>query len=145
MAIDLGFSLFGTLFGDIFVFNISWIISILLTFITLTLISTNVKEWKTLSLPVILGWYVVGIRPFLGILVISGIFFVIDNLSIDVIGDVLTVSKDKKRKGIDLSKFKLPKIKLPFTKKDDSWKSGVTKEGLKHDDKSLWEDIIRNK
>lgn len=71
------------------ILGVEWIISIIIVIITLALITLNLQKWKTLALPVTVGWYIIGITPSYLWLIGTGIIFVIETLSIKVLGNTI--------------------------------------------------------
>lgn len=101
MTIDAGYEIVTSVFQNTLVFNIEWIISLALLFVSLILITKDYNQWKKLSLPVIVGWYICGITPNYLILVISAMLFVVDTLSIQSLGQILTVSSESAMRGAE--------------------------------------------
>lgn len=96
-----GFNYFGNATGgNISLFGQNWIISIIILFLTLIILTREYEKWKGLALPVSLAWWVGGIKPNMVILLATGVIFVIDALSIQVINDFMGISKEiEKAKG----------------------------------------------
>lgn len=90
MAITQGFELLSSAVTDTFVFNISWLISIVFVFFTLLIITRDTNKWKGLAFPVTILWHVVGITPSFLFYILTGIVFIIDALSINTIGNVIS-------------------------------------------------------
>ena len=90
MAIQTGFDLLYNIFVDTFIFNIGWLISVLLTFFTLMALSRNPKDWKTLAFPVMVAWHIIGIPPFFLLYIAMAMMYAIEALSLQTIGTLLT-------------------------------------------------------
>lgn len=90
MGIELGYALLHSIFQETIFFNVTWLISIALTGLTLLLISRDPEDWKKLALPVMTGWHIVGIAPFIVVYLATGIFFITSHLGTHVIGQLLT-------------------------------------------------------
>lgn len=81
---------------DTIYFNISWIISAIATLLTLTAITRDTNKWKELALPVMVIWHIAGIPPFFLLYIATAITFTIECLSIEVIGDLIKITKRPK-------------------------------------------------
>lgn len=110
MAIQLGFDLIKNIFLDTVVFNIDWIISVLLTFFTLLMLSRDVNDWKTLVFPVMVGWHVAGIPPFFLMYIAGAMLFAIESLSLQQIGTLIA--------GVTTEQAHLFKKRLGFEEKE---------------------------
>lgn len=93
MAIDTAYSILGNAFENTMVFNIGWIISLAITAISLVLITRNSQKWRILAFPVMLGWHVAGIAPNFIIYLASALMFAIEGISIQTLGDIITIAK----------------------------------------------------
>lgn len=100
MTIQLGYDLINELFGKISIFDSSWIISILLTVLTMLLLTRDTREWKQLAFPIMVGWHVAGVTPSILIYIGTAILFVVDVLSLEMLtGMVLEVRRQFKGTG----------------------------------------------
>lgn len=93
MAIELGYNIFGDVLKDTIVFNTTWLINILATLFTLLAITRDTNKWKELALPVMIGWHIAGLAPSILMYIGASIIFVIDKLSLQTIGTLLSVFK----------------------------------------------------
>lgn len=89
MAIDTGLTLLGHIVQDMTVFNITWVLSLVATFLTLLIITRDVNKWKELLFPVMTGWYIAGLPPFFLLFIFAAIMYGIETLSIQLIGQVV--------------------------------------------------------
>lgn len=92
MGIELGLELIKTVIQDTYIFNISWIISAVLTMLTLLIITKDYNKWKTLAFPVMVGWHISGVTPFILLYMFGAIMFAIESLSVQVISGLLSAT-----------------------------------------------------
>lgn len=90
MAIDLGFTLLKNIFVDTYIFNIDWLLSAVITFLSLLWLSKDPNEWKTLAFPVMVGWHIAGLSPFFLLYIATAMMYAIESLSLQTIGQVIT-------------------------------------------------------
>lgn len=93
MAIELGYAVIRDIFLDTMIFNTAWLLSALLTFITLLALSRDANRWKELAFPVMVGWHIAGVPPFFLLYIAAAIMFGIECLSLQFIGEALTLIK----------------------------------------------------
>lgn len=93
MGIQQGYDLAKAVFLDTVIFDITWAISALVTFLVLLLLTKEISKWKSLAFPVMVLIHIAGIPPFILLYVASAIIFAIENLSIQTIGALLSVVK----------------------------------------------------
>lgn len=74
--------------GTVF-FGVTDVIGIILALFTMMLLTRDTERWKTLFLPVLIGWHLCGVVISLPLMFLSSITFVITHLSIRVIGELL--------------------------------------------------------
>lgn len=120
MAIDLGYNVISNVFQNTYIFNTSWIISLIVTSITLMILTRDPEKWKEMWFPVTVLWHIAGITPFILVYVISAVLFVIEGLSIQTIGELVDV-KHSEPKGygksiINFGKNAIKKIKINNSK-----------------------------
>lgn len=92
MAIEQGFTLMNTIFADLVIFEITWIIGALLVLVTLIIITRDINEWKRLAFPICIAWHIIGISPGLLALFLTGVIFVINALSQIQLGELTGVN-----------------------------------------------------
>lgn len=95
MGIEYGFELLNNTFTNTSIVNINWIVSIIFVIFTLLIITRDVNKWKTLALPVTILWHIIGIKPSFILYAITGIIFIVNILSIELIGNILEVINKK--------------------------------------------------
>lgn len=91
MGIELGYNFISTVFLDTYIFNLSWLTSAFLVLLTMAILTRDYGQWKSLAFPVMVGWHIAGVTPFIGLYVIAGIMFAIENLSLNVVTGLATV------------------------------------------------------
>lgn len=95
MAIQDGYDLLKAILVETTIFDLTWIVSLILTFLTLIIITRNKSEWKKLAFPVLIGWHVCGIKPHILLYIITSIMFVIEHLSLTGLSTILKLTKHK--------------------------------------------------
>lgn len=93
-GITLGYDLFRTFLIDTTTFNITWFVSILATWLSLATITKDKDQWKELAFPVMVGWHIAGLPPFILAYIAAGILWALKAVSIDTITTLVsTVSR----------------------------------------------------
>lgn len=93
MAIDYTF--FTTALRDTIYFNISWLFNLVATGITLLIITKDVERWKTLAFPITVAWHIAGLAPSILVYFATALMFVITNLSMKTIGNIVSTINRK--------------------------------------------------
>lgn len=93
MPYDLNHTLWQTTFTDTSIFGLTWLIAIPVILLTLVLITRQTEKWKTLAFPVAMIWHIAGLEVHQLLFIILGIMFVIDSISLEVLGQSLEVIK----------------------------------------------------
>lgn len=75
------------------IFGLEWILSLILTLLTLLILTREYNKWRELALPVMIIWHIVGITPNLLMYLGAGIIYVIDKVSIQTLGSVISAIK----------------------------------------------------
>lgn len=86
---NIEFTLFKESFQNVWIFQLDYVISLILVLLSCLLITRDYQKWKTLAFPLTVGWHVVGINQSLLIYTVLGIMFVIENLSLQLLGNVI--------------------------------------------------------
>ena len=89
-----GTTAFEEIIANTNILGIEWIITAMIVFLTLLLITRDPNKWKTLALPVTATWYLCGLETSGVFLIIAAIIFSIESFSIDMIGELLTAKED---------------------------------------------------
>lgn len=99
MTLDMttGFDFVKSFLVDITIFNIEWIISLVVIFIILILISRDANDWKILALPVTIVTHIMGLTPSFIWYIIATIMFAVELFSTRIIGGLLQVFDKKPR------------------------------------------------
>lgn len=92
MAIDTAYTLLNSGFNELILFNVEWIISITVTFLSMLIVTRDVQKWKTLAFPIMLGWHICGLSPFFFAYLISAIVFAIEGISLSALGQVFSTA-----------------------------------------------------
>lgn len=95
MAIELGFTLFKTVFENSVYFNIEWLMSLVLTGLTLLILTRDTQKWAQWAFPVMVMWHIAGISPFIVIYIASAIAFGISTLSLQTISALLNTTTEQ--------------------------------------------------
>lgn len=98
MNVSLGLTEIGTTINNTSILGVTWIVSLIIIFFTLLLISRRPSDWKILALPVSLAWYLSGIRTSIIFVIITALIFVIESMSTDVIGEMLQTQQTEEEK-----------------------------------------------
>jgi len=100
-----GLNVFWDMFTSISLFGVDWLMSIILVFFCLLLITRNVHDWKILALPLFTIWHALGVQTSFAVLVLAGIAFVLEMLSFQMIGNLVggTIENVTKITGLDKS------------------------------------------
>lgn len=98
MAFSDGFSYLKNIFVETTIFNIEWFISLFLVFLTMIIITRETQKWKQLAFPVTVAWHIAGVTPSFLWYFATAIAFVIDILSLEVLGNTIsTITGTAKR------------------------------------------------
>ena len=81
MGIEIGIGLLKDIFVNTSFAGSYWIWQLVFLFGSMAIISRQVGDWKTLALPVISGWHLIGFEFSWIFFGVSGLLFVMDNLS----------------------------------------------------------------
>lgn len=93
MAIQTGYQLLKDVLLNTIVFDVTWLASIILTGLTLLILTRDWQKWKTLAFPVMMGWHIAGVPPFIIAYIASGIVFAIESFSLQTITGLLSTIK----------------------------------------------------
>ena len=112
-----------------------WLIQMTIILATMILLTRKISDWKTLAFPVIVGWHTFGLRMPWIFMVGAGTMFVIDNLSMQVMGNVIGRAKgfisersfDTPKKKLIRRKFDRELKKTAFAKKRIDIKDEIEK------------------
>lgn len=137
-GIDLGFALMRDLMLDTWVFNVGWVFSVLATFFTLLALTRDTEKWKNLAFPVMIGWHIAGIPPFFLLYIVSGLMFVVENLSLQTIGSLATIMRREPKEKTQLQKVASREQKKRI-RKDVSQRQQI---GLSKKGKPIYGDYI---
>lgn len=89
MTLQDGFGILNSITINTTVFNIEWILSTALIFLTLLIITRDINKWKILAFPTTVMWHIIGIKPSFLMYAITAILFVIEALSLEIIGNLV--------------------------------------------------------
>lgn len=90
MASNISTTLIASIFTDTRIFGMSWLLAAIIGFLTLPLLTRNTEKWKTLAFPVFLGWSSVGLVNSQIVLYILALVYLINTISLEVIGSIAT-------------------------------------------------------
>lgn len=106
--IDIGLNYIADIVGQTGFLNTPWLVHSILTLLTLIILTRDVNKWKQLALPITMLWHIIGIQPSYLMYLGAGIVFIIDNLSINIIGKTIrTITRKKKQESNEMTKKKL--------------------------------------
>ena len=97
--------------------GVDWLVSIPIILISLALITRDMESWKSMAFVMAVAWSSVGIHVNAIILIITGIMFVIDTLSIQIITNIIGTTIDKSRELFQLSDQAIERKKQSDIKK----------------------------
>lgn len=95
--ITTGLELLKNSVENITIFGISDIAPTALIPIICVMITRDIQKWKILAFPVTILLHIIGIEQNLLVMIIAGMMFVIENVSLQLIGELLDVVRGKKR------------------------------------------------
>lgn len=93
-------------FTHLNILGAGWLITAIVIFLTLLLISRDPKDWEKLTLPVSIGWYMSGLKLPLPIILITGIIWAVSILGDNLIGQILTSRTDPIKRVIERAQQK---------------------------------------
>ena len=93
MSIEDGFEFVKDAFVDMHWFGAEWVIPLMVIFMSMVLITRDKEEWKVLFFPMCVGWLIAGLRPSYVLVFLGGVVFVVNELSLRVLGNVLSSTK----------------------------------------------------
>jgi len=92
MAIGNATTIMTTVFADTIIFNVTWLISLAITFLSLLILTRDANKWKILAFPVMLMWHIAGVPPNFLIYLVSAIVFAIEAMSLQTIGQIMQIA-----------------------------------------------------
>lgn len=105
MSIQEGFDLIKNAIINTHILGIDWIISIPIIIITLLIITREYNKWKTLALPVMIGWHIIGIPQSVILYLVSSMLLAVDTMSLTQLGELINNIKIPKNKEDKLQKI----------------------------------------
>lgn len=137
MTTAIGIQLIAQIFKDTWVFNVSWILSIVITFLVMVMITRDTNEWKKLAFPVMLLLHIMGLAPNFIIYLISAIIFVVEMLSFEAAGTLLQIAGIKAKQAVGPTKTQ--KIKSRAIERQ---KLNLFKKSLKSMDRQELDELM---
>lgn len=95
MAIENAYIFIGEIFNQTTIFGFEWLWSLIIITLTLIIITRDLSKWGEIALPVSIGWYLAGLNVFIGVFFVTAIWFVLTNLSINVMGNIINHERFK--------------------------------------------------
>ncbi len=93
-AMDAGFTSVNTIFDGSTYFGTEWLVPLLVVGVSMLLVTRDVREWKSLALPMCTLWLLIGLDVGILIFATSAIFFAVDVFSTKLLGQVMRVTVD---------------------------------------------------
>jgi len=82
-------------FKNTYILGSGWILPLIMTFIVIIMITRDINKWKILMFPFLVLWNIIGIPVNLVIMIFAGLVFVIEALSTEMGGNLLTSITEK--------------------------------------------------
>ena len=89
MGLEIGIQLIKDVFVNSTILGSSWLWQLVFLFGSMAIISRNISDWKSLALPLVTGWHLIGFHFSWIFFGISGIVFVLENLSTKVVDSAI--------------------------------------------------------
>lgn len=74
-------------------FGLTGLVGLIVVIFTMLMITFDLQKWRTLLLPIATMWHIVGIKQNILILIIGVIIFVQENLSPELVGNILDMTE----------------------------------------------------
>ena len=85
----LDWGLFRDAFTNLNIFGVEFIVSLILLMITMMFITREPSKWKVLPFPLLVSFRIIGIEISMAILLLAGFIFLIEALSIQMLGQIV--------------------------------------------------------
>lgn len=137
MAIQAGFDLLKNAFLGWTPFNITWAFSIIAVVLTMAILTRDFNKWKQLFLPVMISWHIAGITPHFLMYIIGTLLFILENISIEQLGQLAEVTTRNISSALDNTYWRK-------TRERNELKRDLIKSGWKNKIKDYQEGKIIN-
>lgn len=95
--ISTGLAMFEQIINRSEILGVTWIIPLVIAFVSCVVVTRRAEDWKRVFFPICVGWMAAGLQIHIVPLIIGGVIFVIDTLSMETIGGMMEVFSNRSK------------------------------------------------